>query len=76
VVVITHDPMETPSDDESVPEGSSEPWWITVEGLGWRSVRHDVEWTEEMYGAWYPSVLDACMMSLASGQIHPDEPSH
>lgn len=50
--------------DESDPQ-----WWKEVEDLGWHYTNHTLERTSEIYGLWYPSLLDAVTQSLAVGFV-------
>jgi hypothetical protein len=54
VVVFTDEPRITPEPQtkDDPPLGSGEKWWEAVESMGWRSVRHDLEGTEEKFGKW------------------------
>jgi len=66
VLVMSDEPKTSPEHREA---GTSEAWWASVAELGWIHVDHDLHKTEEKYGVWYPAVLDATMLSLASGFV-------
>jgi len=73
-----------PKDSEPAPnthgyifeEGECERWWKSTEDLGWKSYDHIAEKTEEQYGIWYPSLLDAVMLSLAQGFVGTDRSTY
>jgi len=75
VVVFTDEPHIT-SQNSGDPPGTSEAWWKAIDDLGWKSIRHDLEQTEEKYGAWYPSILDACMMAMGSAFVGTDRSTY
>ncbi|KAI8983184.1 hypothetical protein BD414DRAFT_547951 [Trametes punicea] len=47
-------------------------WWASVEERGWARIDHDAERTAELYGNWYPVVLDAVVQSMAIGFVGTD----
>ncbi|TDL27890.1 hypothetical protein BD410DRAFT_335189 [Rickenella mellea] len=53
--------------DETDPE-----WWAGVKELGWISINHDDEETEDRYGIWYSVLLDAIFQSLGTGFVGTD----
>ncbi|TFY60346.1 hypothetical protein EVJ58_g5205 [Rhodofomes roseus] len=47
-------------------------WWNSVYELGWLQVDHDKERTVELYGKWYPVILDAIIQSRGIGFVGTD----
>ncbi|KAH9931279.1 uncharacterized protein B0H18DRAFT_990914 [Fomitopsis serialis] len=47
-------------------------WWNSVHELGWLKVDHDLERTVELYGKWYPVILDAIIQSRGIGFVGTD----
>jgi len=48
--------------DETSPD-----FWEEVEGLGWYTLDHKVEQTANLYGTWYPTLIDIAAQSLSVG---------
>ncbi|KAG8925253.1 hypothetical protein FRC01_010445 [Tulasnella sp. 417] len=44
-------------------------WWGEVKRMGWRYIDHVEERTMEMYGTWYPSIIDAVVQSMSIGFV-------
>ncbi|OCH94686.1 hypothetical protein OBBRIDRAFT_722038 [Obba rivulosa] len=47
-------------------------WWNETAALGWVKVDHDELQTAQIYGRWYPVVLDAAIHSYAQGFVGTD----
>ena len=47
-------------------------WWDQIKALGWRTIDHDAMRTAEVYGRWYPVILDATIQSSAVGFVGTD----
>ncbi|KAF8528126.1 hypothetical protein BU17DRAFT_81363 [Hysterangium stoloniferum] len=47
-------------------------WWAQVAALGWRYTDHVREKTEDRYGKWYPSLIDAVAQSMGVGFVGTD----
>ncbi|TFK35143.1 hypothetical protein BDQ12DRAFT_655831 [Crucibulum laeve] len=44
-------------------------YWKDVNILGWKSINHTEEMTNERYGLWYPILIDSVAQSLATGFV-------
>ena len=44
-------------------------WWADVRARGWRSADHAAARTEERFSRWHPVLLDAAMLSGATGFV-------
>jgi len=69
VLVFSDEPLVTPPENPGYQPGECEAWWEAVRKLGWLTISHDENKTVEKYGEWYPSILDAAMLSLATGMV-------
>ncbi|EMD41919.1 hypothetical protein CERSUDRAFT_110476 [Gelatoporia subvermispora B] len=49
-----------------------EAWWNETAALGWVKIDHDELQTAQIYGRWYPVVLDAAIHSYAQGFVGTD----
>jgi len=59
-----HVPRVLVTSDESSPS-----WWSQIHQLGYTSINHTAEGTEEKWGEWYPSVLDSVFLSYGKGFV-------
>ena len=50
--------------DESNPS-----WWSSIRSEGWTYVDHTAERTEDHFGFWYPTFIDAIIHSLGTGFV-------
>ncbi|KAI0778374.1 hypothetical protein BD413DRAFT_508781 [Trametes elegans] len=57
--------------DESDPA-----WWEEVAALGWRTIDHTAAGTAEVFGRWYPVILDAAIQSGATGFVGTDRSTY
>jgi len=73
VLVMSDEPKTSP--DYRDP-GTSEAWWKSVSELGWIHIDHEVLGTTDKYNIWYPAVLDATMLSLASAFVGTDRSTY
>jgi len=48
-------------------------WWSDVAALGWTWIDYAAENTEELYGKWYPVLIDAVIQSSGAGFIGTDQ---
>ncbi|KZS96753.1 hypothetical protein SISNIDRAFT_424333 [Sistotremastrum niveocremeum HHB9708] len=48
---------------------TSESFWEDATSLGWLWVDHERYRTEELYGKWFPMLVDACLQSSAVGFV-------
>ncbi|KAH9898206.1 hypothetical protein C8Q73DRAFT_684005 [Cubamyces lactineus] len=51
-------------------------WWEEVAALGWRTIDHDTAGTAEVFGRWYPVILDAAIQSGALGFVGTDRSTY
>ncbi|KAI0801075.1 hypothetical protein C8Q74DRAFT_465353 [Fomes fomentarius] len=51
-------------------------WWDEVKAMGWRTVDHETARTEEVFGKWYPVILDAAIQSNALGFVGTDRSTY
>ncbi|KAI8990457.1 hypothetical protein BD414DRAFT_483706 [Trametes punicea] len=51
-------------------------WWAEVAALGWRTVDHEAAHTVELFGRWYPVILDAAIQSGAMGFVGTDRSTY
>ena len=42
---------------------------MTLRAFGWNFINHTAERTEELYGAWYPVLIDKAVLSSAIGFV-------
>ena len=47
-------------------------WWDEIRALGWQAVDHDRAKTAEVFGRWYPLIIDAVIQSQALGFVGTD----
>ncbi|OSD03265.1 hypothetical protein PYCCODRAFT_1434681 [Trametes coccinea BRFM310] len=51
-------------------------WWEEVFALGWRTVDHEAARTVEVFGRWYPVLIDAAIQSAALGFVGTDRSTY
>ena len=51
-------------------------WWEEVRALGWKTVDHEAANTAEVFGRWYPLILDAAIQSKALGFVGTDRSTY
>ena len=51
-------------------------WWDEIHGLGWRTVDHAAARTSEVFGRWYPLIVDAAIQSRAVGFVGTDRSTY
>ncbi len=51
-------------------------WWDQIKALGWKTVDHDAFRTAEVFGRWYPVILDAAIQSTAVGFVGTDRSTY
>ncbi|KAG9038503.1 hypothetical protein FS837_001244 [Tulasnella sp. UAMH 9824] len=44
-------------------------WWGQVRRMGWVYIDHGKERTAELYGTWYPAIIDAVVQSMSIGFV-------
>ncbi|KII91730.1 hypothetical protein PLICRDRAFT_104708 [Plicaturopsis crispa FD-325 SS-3] len=47
-------------------------WWAEVDALGWKFIDFEAQETEDLYGPWYPILIDAVIQSMAAGFVGTD----
>ncbi|KII94081.1 hypothetical protein PLICRDRAFT_36319 [Plicaturopsis crispa FD-325 SS-3] len=63
-ITVEHVLMTSDEDDAA--------WWHDVEAMGWKHIDFAAERTEEIYGKWYPVLIDAVIQSMAHGFVGTD----
>ena len=65
--------IDIPSEHVIITSDEKDPaWWDEVKSLGWKTVDHDGARTAEVFGRWYPVILDAAIQSQAHGFVGTD----
>ncbi|KAF8321316.1 hypothetical protein DL93DRAFT_2093945 [Clavulina sp. PMI_390] len=48
------------------------PYWEQIDTLGWRGIDHDAQGTVEVYGKYFPMVIDQAIHAMAVGFVGTD----
>ncbi|KAM5533961.1 hypothetical protein V8D89_012386 [Ganoderma adspersum] len=69
--------LDIPSTRVVITSDEKDPaWWEQVKALGWKTVDHDALRTTEVFGRWYPVILDAAIQSTAVGFVGTDRSTY